>query len=54
MNEHKIPILGAAGASIYAALHRLHLYADEDTVTITKRRVETGGYVYVVSHLKKG
>ena len=50
-NGPKIPIPGAAGASIYAALQSLALHCGEATVTITKARVAGGGYSYWISNL---
>jgi hypothetical protein len=50
-NGPKIPIPGAAGAAVYAALQSLSLYCGEATVTIKKARVAGGGYTYWVSNL---
>jgi hypothetical protein len=50
-NGPKIPIPGAAGAAVYAALQSLALYCGEATVTITKARVSGAGYTYWVSNL---
>lgn len=44
-----VPISGAAGAAIYAALKGLAMHAGESTVTIKKERVAQGGYVYLVA-----
>ncbi len=47
----KIPIPGAAGATIYAALQSLAMRPGEASVNISKRKVAGGGYVYVISNL---
>lgn len=49
-NGPKIPIPGTAGATIAAALKHLALHCGEGSVKITKQRVATGGYIYVVSN----
>lgn len=48
----KIPIPGAAGAMVFAALKSLALFCGEASVNISKRKVAGGGYVYVISNLK--
>lgn len=45
-----IPIPGAAGAAIYAALLRLATYCGEATVTIRKERPPEGGYLYLIAN----
>ena len=52
--NHNCPIPGVAGAEIYAALTVLSMRAGEASVTITKRKAESGGYIYVISNLNKG
>ncbi len=47
----KIPIPGAAGATIFAALKSLAMRSGEASVNISKRKVTGGGYVYVISNL---
>jgi len=47
-NGRKIPIPGAAGETIYAALARMATYCGECGVTIRKERVAGGGYVYTI------
>jgi hypothetical protein len=44
----KIPIPGAAGATIYEALRRMAMRPEECGITINKERVAGGGYVYVI------
>lgn len=46
----KIPIPGAAGAAIHAALSRMALCCGECGVTIKKERVAGGGYVYTIGN----
>ena len=48
---HKIPIPGAAGATVYAALLSLAMRAGGGVLTITKKPVPGGGYTYWVSNL---
>jgi hypothetical protein len=45
----KMPIPGAAGAAITAALAALAVHAGEAELTIKKVRVPRGGYSYVIS-----
>lgn len=47
----QIPIPGAAGEMVRAALQSLAMYAGEASVNISKQRVASGGYVYVISKL---
>ncbi len=47
----QIPIPGAAGEAVCAALQSLAMYAGEASVNISKQRVKTGGYSYVISKL---
>ena len=54
MSAHNIPIPGSAAASVYEALKALALHVGTASVSILKRRVETGGYVYVISFNKEG
>ena len=44
----KIPIPGAAGAAIFAALKALAMRPGGGSVTISKDRVAGGGYVYSI------
>lgn len=44
----RIPIPGAAGAAIYAALKGLSVHCGDGTVTIIKERLPGGGYVYLI------
>lgn len=46
----RIPIPGAAGAAIWAALTRMSLHAGECGITIKKERVAGGGYVYTIGN----
>jgi hypothetical protein len=46
----KIPIPGAPGAAIYAALMRLAMFCGDTTVTIRKSRSPSGGYTYEVAN----
>lgn len=49
--EHgpRVPIPGAAGASIYAALSGMAMHAGPMTITITKSRMAGGGYAYSIA-----
>lgn len=52
--QHKspqIPIPGAAGEAVRVALQSLAMYVGEASVNISKQRVKTGGYIYVISKL---
>lgn len=49
-NGPKIPIPGAAGAAIYAALMRLAMQCGDGAVTICKQRLPSGGYSYEVAN----
>lgn len=49
-NGPKIPIPGAAGAAIFAALMRLAMQCGDGAVTIRKQRLPSGGYVYEVAN----
>jgi hypothetical protein len=46
----KIPIPGAAGAAIFAALKSLALLCGEGKVTIIKERLPSGGYTYLIAN----
>ena len=46
----KIPIPGAAGAAIYAALKGLSVLCGDGSVTIIKERLPAGGYVYLIGN----
>jgi hypothetical protein len=46
----RIPIPGAAGAAVYAALKSLVMRCGEGDVLITKRRVAGGGYTYWITN----
>ena len=45
----KIPIPGAAGAAIYSALHGLAMRPGGGMITIAKKPVAGGGYVYEIA-----
>ena len=47
----QIPIPGAAGEAIRAALQSLAMHVGEASVNVSKQRVKTGGYIYVISKL---
>lgn len=47
----QIPIPGAAGEAVRAALQSLAMHVGEASVNISKQRVATGGYTYVISKL---
>jgi hypothetical protein len=49
-NGPKIPIPGAPGAAIFAALMRLATYCGDATVTIRKERLPSGGYAYLIAN----
>ena len=47
----RIPIPGAAGAAVYAALQGLAMHCGEQaSVTIIKERLPNGGYTYLIGH----
>lgn len=46
----KIPIPGAPGAAIFAALVRLAMHCGDGTVTVRKERSPAGGYIYEVAN----
>lgn len=46
----KIPIPGAAGQTIAAALARMSAHCGEVELTIKKERVAGGGYVYTITN----
>ena len=54
MSAHLIPIPGAAAASVYEALKALAMHVGQASVSIIKRRIEGGGYVYVINFNKEG
>jgi hypothetical protein len=45
----KIPIPGAPGAAIFAALMRLATHCGDASVTIRKERLPAGGYTYLIA-----
>ena len=49
-DTRKIPITGAAGEAVYAALLHLSTHCGECGVTIKKERVAGGGYVYTIGN----
>jgi hypothetical protein len=49
VDSPKIPVPGAAGVAIAAALQGLVMQAGGGTVNIHKRPVAGGGYVYEIS-----
>jgi len=49
-NGPRIPINGAAGAAIYAALLRISMYCGDATVTVRKERLPGGGYSYQLAY----
>lgn len=50
-NGPKIPIPGAAGTAIFAALQGLAVLCGDGRLTIEKKRVPGGGYSYWVSNI---
>jgi hypothetical protein len=46
----RIPIPGAAGDAIYAALQRMAVHFGECALTIKKERVAGGGYIYTIGN----
>lgn len=46
----RIPIGGSAGALILASLKRLMLFQGCASIEIIKRRTDSGGYTYTVTH----
>ena len=48
-DSQKIPIPGAAGAAVFATLQGLMMHPGGGVVTITKKPVAGGGYIYEVT-----
>ena len=46
----RVPITGAAGIAIAAALAKVATHCGEISVTIHKGRVASGGYAYTITH----
>ena len=46
----RLPLGGAAGAVICKAIERMMLQPGNFAITITKRRMDGGGYSYAVTH----
>lgn len=49
-NGPRIPIPGAAGAAIFAALKGMAMHCGETAITIRKERLPSGGYTYLIGH----
>lgn len=47
--EPKVPVPGAAGAAVFAALQGLVMHSGPGAVTIHKKPVAGGGYVYEIT-----
>lgn len=45
----RVPIPGAAGVQIFAALNGLAMYAGEMSIVIRKERIAGGGYRYAIA-----
>ncbi len=48
----RIPIAGAAGAAIHAALAKMATHCGELRLMLDKERVASGGYVYTVTFIQ--